>query len=227
MPSVKIPRKSTWTDMTPFVDVAFLILAFFIMATKFKPPQPVEITTPKSVSADRLKEQDAVHIEMDKEGRVFFNVTLLKPDADREVKRTVINNVNKARNLGLTDQEIESFVVNSFVGVPLNKLKPYLAMPEKQRSQVFEGIPVKDSANNELATWIAGATNAFYGRKLNFLIKGDNSSKYPSFKGVIEALRRNDIFKYQLITEPESVPVGTDLYRLQLSGKDVSTETEQ
>ncbi|HRF18171.1 MAG TPA: biopolymer transporter ExbD, partial [Chitinophagaceae bacterium] len=43
MPSVKIPRKSTDTDMTPFVDIAFLILSFFIMATKFKPPEPVEI----------------------------------------------------------------------------------------------------------------------------------------------------------------------------------------
>ncbi|MEI9810377.1 MAG: biopolymer transporter ExbD [Bacteroidota bacterium] len=32
--------------MTPFVDIAFLILSFFIMATKFKPPEPVAITTP-------------------------------------------------------------------------------------------------------------------------------------------------------------------------------------
>ena len=47
MPSVKMPRKSTDTDMTPFVDIAFLILSFFIMATKFKPPEPVPITTPR------------------------------------------------------------------------------------------------------------------------------------------------------------------------------------
>ncbi|HRO70510.1 MAG TPA: biopolymer transporter ExbD, partial [Chitinophagaceae bacterium] len=40
--------------MTPFVDIAFLILSFFIMATKFKPPEPVEITTPNSVSAGEL-----------------------------------------------------------------------------------------------------------------------------------------------------------------------------
>ncbi len=73
MPSVKMPKKSTVTDMTPFVDVAFLILFFFIMATKFKPPEPVEITTPKSVSSDKLKEQDAVQVEMDKLGRVFFD----------------------------------------------------------------------------------------------------------------------------------------------------------
>jgi biopolymer transport protein ExbD len=54
MPSVKIPKKSTDTDMTPFVDVAFLILSFFMLATKFKPPEPVEITTPNSVSTDKL-----------------------------------------------------------------------------------------------------------------------------------------------------------------------------
>ena len=46
MPHVKIAKKSTDTDMTPFVDIAFLILSFFIMATKFKPPEPVKVTTP-------------------------------------------------------------------------------------------------------------------------------------------------------------------------------------
>ena len=54
MPSAKIPRRSTDTDMTPFVDIAFLILSFFIMATKFKPPEPVEITTPGSVLSQKL-----------------------------------------------------------------------------------------------------------------------------------------------------------------------------
>ena len=49
MPHVKIVKKSTDTDMTPFVDIAFLILSFFIMATKFKPPEAVEIKTPASV----------------------------------------------------------------------------------------------------------------------------------------------------------------------------------
>ena len=62
MPSVKIPKKSTNVDMTPFVDVAFLILTFFIMATKFKPPSPVEVTTPSSVSADKYPDNDAVMI---------------------------------------------------------------------------------------------------------------------------------------------------------------------
>jgi hypothetical protein len=47
------------------------------------------------------------------------------------------------------------------------------------------------------------------------MIKGDNNAKFPSFKGVIEAMRRNDQFKYQLVTDPEGVPLGSDLYRRQ------------
>lgn len=210
MPSVKIPRKSTATDMTPFVDVAFLILAFFMLATKFKPPEPVEITTPKSVSSDKLKEQDALRVEMDKTGRVFFSVTVQK-SADNGIKLDLIKSINQKRNLGLTDAEMQNFVKTPIIGVPFSKVKALLDQPGMQQ----EGVPVLDSANNELTTWVNAAITVFQGHKLNYLIKGDNNAKYPVFKGVIDALRNNDQNKYQLITDPESVPSGTDLYKLQ------------
>lgn len=210
MPSVKIPRKSTATDMTPFVDVAFLILAFFMLATKFKPPEPVEITTPKSVSSDKLKEQDALRVEIDKTGRVFFSVTVQK-SADNGIKLDLIKSINQKRNLGLTDAEMQNFVKTPIIGVPFSKVKALLDQPGMQQ----EGVPVLDSANNELTTWVNAAITVFQGHKLNYLIKGDNNAKYPVFKGVIDALRNNDQNKYQLITDPESVPSGTDLYKLQ------------
>ena len=75
MPHVKIPRKSTDTDMTPFVDIAFLILSFFIMATKFKPPEPVKVETPSSVSSDILEESNAMLITIDADSKVFFNIS--------------------------------------------------------------------------------------------------------------------------------------------------------
>jgi biopolymer transport protein ExbD len=215
MPSVKIPKKSTATDMTPFVDVAFLILSFFMLATKFKPPEPVEITTPRSVSSDKLKEQDALLIEMDKNGRVYFTVNVQK-SADEGIKKTVIEGINKARNLGLTQSEMNSFAKNTTVGVPFTGLKSLLAMSDEDRLKVKQpGIPVTDTLNNELTTWVATAVSAFQGHKLNYMIKGDNAAKYPSFKGIIDALRKNDINKYQLITDPEGVPAGTDLYKIQ------------
>jgi biopolymer transport protein ExbD len=50
------------------------------------------------------------------------------------------------------------------------------------------------------------------------LIKGDNAAKYPAFKNVLAAFKKNDIYKFQLVTSPESAPEGTELYR-QREGK--------
>ena len=106
MPSVKIPRKSTDTDMTPFVDIAFLILSFFIMATKFKPPEPVEITTPGSVLSQKLPENNAVMISIDSSNRVFFSVLSEKDPGKYDA---IINGINTSQNLGLSPAEIANF----------------------------------------------------------------------------------------------------------------------
>ena len=211
MPSVKIPRKSTATDMTPFVDVAFLILSFFMLATKFKPPEPVTITTPHSVSTEKLKENDAVLISFDSVGHVYFTMNVKKVDeASNARKATFIRNISQLRNLGLTDKEVDSWVRLSIIGSPFSQVKQVLASPARGNIRQ-PGIPV-DSTNNELTTWLAQARIAYQGSTALFMIKGDNNAKYPSFKGVIQALRANDIYKYQLITDPEGVPSGTDLY---------------
>ena len=211
MPSVKVPRKSTDFDMTPFVDVAFLILSFFMLATKFKPPEPVTITTPHSVSSDKLKEQDAIQVEFDSSGRVFFTMNV-KKSVDESLKQDLISRINQAKNLGLTPTEMKNFAKNTTVGVPFSGLKSLLDVDPVQRQNVRQtGIPV-DSTNNELTVWINNAITTFQGHTINYMIKGDNNAKYPSFKGVMDALRANDQYKYQLITDPKSVPAGTDLY---------------
>jgi biopolymer transport protein ExbD len=216
MPSIKIPRKAADTDMTPFVDVAFLILFFFIMATKFKPPEAVEITTPNSVSSKTLEEKDGILVELDKDGRVFFG---MQAEKDPEAKYAVIKNLNSTRNLGLSEAEMKNFVRTHSIGVPFNQLKGLLSTPiENQKNVKQPGIPVKDSATNELYFWVRDAVSAFAGKPLIYMVKGDNAAKYPDFKRVLEAFKRNDIYKFQLITSPESAPPGTDLYKTRNQG---------
>jgi len=212
MPSVKIARKSTDYDMTPFVDIAFLILSFFILATKFKPPEKVTVTTPKSVSADKLKEQDGLIVSFDSTGKVFLSVTVLKA-TNSDLYGEVISSINAAKSLGLTDAEKQAFSKQPMIGVPFARLKAYLSGQQVPET----GIPV-DSTNNELAQWVASANDVFRShtdRNLqpNYLIKGDNNASYPSFKGVIDAFRINQVFKFQLVTDPRSVPPGTELYK--------------
>lgn len=224
MPSVKIPRKSTATDMTPFVDVAFLILAFFMLATKFKPPEPVTITTPHSVSSSKLKEQDAILVSFDSAGHVYLTMNVQKKE-DEALKYELVKNLSQSRNLGLTEEEMRGFQKNSMIGSPFSKLKSVLALPNDQRGKVKEdGIPV-DSTNNELAAWLGSAKLIFEGKKADFMIKGDNNAKYPFFKGVIDAFRANDIFKYKLITDPKGVPEGSELYKKRQQGGGGDTES--
>lgn len=217
MPSVKIPRKSTFTDMTPFVDVAFLILSFFIMATKFKPPEPVEITTPGSVLSQKLPENNAVLISIDSSNRVFFSVL---SDKDKSKYDLVINGVNTTQNLGLSPAEIANFKNTFAVGVPFGGLKQLLATDAKAQATLKQpGIPVLDTLNNQLTYWIQAAKSAFAGEKLNYLIKGDAKSKYPTFEAVIAALKKNEEFKYNLVTSLDDIPAGTELYKKEAAGE--------
>lgn len=212
MPSVKIPKKSTATDMTPFVDVAFLILSFFMLATKFKPPEKVPIDPPGSVNSDQLPENDAVMISIDSSGRVFYSVLSQK---DPDFKVVVLKKLNEMRSLNLTPQQLASFKDVFAVGVPFANLGQYLSASKEEKDKFPEpGIPVLDSATNELVWWINASKAAFVDRDIklkDILIKGDGRSKFPTFDGVVSALKRNDEYKYQLVTALEGVPPGSEL----------------
>lgn len=217
MPKVNIVKKSTDTDMTPFVDIAFLILSFFIMATKFKPAEAVPITTPNSVSSQKLPENDAVMISIDKDDKVYFSIMAQK---DPQQARDIIKAAAQARNIPVTDAQVAGYFPGDMIGVPFNKLGAFLALPtDQKKTYVQEGIPVKDSANNELYYWIAAARSVFAGQPLKYLIKGDNVSKYPAFKAIIDALKKNDEQKYNLVTMPEGAPSGTELWVERNSSK--------
>ena len=54
---VRSKKTSTKIDMTPMVDLAFLLLTFFMLTTTFNKPQTMEITMPEKPKAeDKLPE---------------------------------------------------------------------------------------------------------------------------------------------------------------------------
>jgi len=207
MPSVKIKKTSPDNDMTPMVDLAFLILAFFMLATKFKPEEAVEISTPNSVSADAVPEKDVFTVSIDKEGRTFVSVD------NPEFRKVLIENINTTRNLGLSPVEMKAYTNAARVGVPFASLKQFLALnADEQKKLKQPGVPVADTTGGELYFWVRDALSAYSGRKLNLLIKADNATKYPAFKNVLNAFKKNDQNKFLLVTEPEDAPSGTPLH---------------
>jgi biopolymer transport protein ExbD len=53
-------------DMTPMVDVAFLLLIFFMCTTQFKPPEKDKITLPESNSEAKSPESEIITIAVTK-----------------------------------------------------------------------------------------------------------------------------------------------------------------
>ena len=74
MPKIKKRRLAIRIDMTPMVDVAFLLLTFFMLTTQFKPPQDVQIVLPASHSEFKLPEADVQTITITKDGSVYMGV---------------------------------------------------------------------------------------------------------------------------------------------------------
>ena len=74
MPKFKKGRVGIKIDMTPMVDVAFLLLTFFTLTTQFKPIEEVEIVLPSSHSPIKLPESDVAIITVSKAGGIYMSV---------------------------------------------------------------------------------------------------------------------------------------------------------
>ncbi len=211
MGRAKLPRKSTNIDMTAMCDVAFLLLSFFILTTKFKPAEAIAVTTPNSVAAKVAPDKDIVMITIDKDGKVFITMD------DEQKKEAVCTYLNTNLNLNMN---VAAFKKAGFFGAPFSSMASFLSLPEEQRKgDKLPGIPVLDSTDNQMNVWMRAIKDAYLGDKMNLLVKGDNAAKYPSFKAVIDAFKKNDELKFQMITNPESVPAGTELWKKTMAGE--------
>lgn len=214
----KIPRKSTNVDMTAMCDVAFLLLSFFILTTKFKPSEAVPINTPNSVASKIAPEEDVILISLNKDGKAFLS--LGDGTKDKEKKRNILTTISTARGLGLSEDDISKLVRAPFLGVPIAQLKQAAQIaPDKMNGDNMPGIPCQDTSNNEMIEWIQAAVTAYQGERMNLILKGDNVAKYPGFKNIIAAFKKNDQFKFQMVTNPESVPQGSDLWKNNVTGR--------
>ena len=74
MGRAKIKKKDTFIDMTAMSDVTVLLLTFFMLTSTFVKKEPVQVTTPASVSEIKIPETDVLQILVDQEGKIFMSL---------------------------------------------------------------------------------------------------------------------------------------------------------
>lgn len=66
-------------DMTPMVDVAFLLLTFFIMTTTMSRPQTMEINLPPGDAQVEIAESNLLTLRVREDGAIFWNIGVQPP----------------------------------------------------------------------------------------------------------------------------------------------------
>ena len=76
----KMRRLGVRMDMTPMVDVAFLLLTFFMLTTSMSRPQTMEINMPPSDVSVPVGETNLLTLRVKEDGSIFWNMGFEKPE---------------------------------------------------------------------------------------------------------------------------------------------------
>ncbi|MEM6804927.1 MAG: biopolymer transporter ExbD [Bacteroidota bacterium] len=197
-------------DMTAMVDVAFLLLTFFILTTtSFREESKIEVDTPSSVSSLTPPEKGLLTISVGDEGQVFVGMTDIGTRAQM-IERFEQEMKERDPNFSLSPEGKQYFTTLQEFGVPHEDLPRWLALQSEERS-AFEhtGISprVTDSTTmtgNDLKDWIRWGRMS--DQRMRFAIKGDSKTEIPAIEDVISSLQDWEVNSFSLITALEEGP---------------------
>ena len=193
MGRAQIKKKSTFIDMTAMSDVTVLLLTFIMLTSTFVKKEPVQVTTPASVSEIKIPETNVLQILVDPEGKIFMSL-----DKQQDMQ-AVLESMGEEYGIKFTPEQEKRFILSSTFGVPIRSMQKYLDLPEDQRDKVLknEGIPC-DSVDNQFKSWVRNARSA--NADLRIAIKADAATSYSVIKNVMNSLQDLRENRYNLIT---------------------------
>lgn len=187
--------------MTPMVDLAFLLVTFFMLTTQFRPQEAVTVDTPSSTANITVPDINIIQLTVAKDGLVYFDV-----DNVGDTRSKLLQKMDAKYKIGFTDQEIATFANLSGFGMPISQLKQWINSKPSERS-VFPqtGIPT-DSTGNELEDWVVNTrlTNP----KVRVAIKGDRDADFQAVKKVMSIVQdKAKVNRFNLLTNMEMAPM--------------------
>ena len=106
-------------DMTPMVDIAILLLIFYMSTTQFKPPQTREVVLPLSHSQIELPDKDVINITVTDMDSIFVDAVV---EVDKETETGAMVK-SKERVYETTSEDDVGNTINRFRAGQIGKLE--------------------------------------------------------------------------------------------------------
>ena len=209
-----MPKAAPSLDMTPMVDLAFLLVTFFMLTAAVRVSEPAVVDPPSSAS-DKLLPKNVIMVSVDPNGRAFFNVD------NPEVRIKVLDRMAAQYKAAFDDKDRKKFGGMASFGAPMAILREYINKDDNQRQQMKNtGIPY-DSLHNELKNWIdfgrfesltytktqkekaKSLGREFKVEPLRYAIKCDGKTNFILVKQILKTFTDLDIYQFNLITNLE------------------------
>ena len=175
---VRAKKSSTHIDMTPMVDLAFLLLTFFMLSTTFSKPKTMEINMP--VKPDKpdneLKVNNAVTLLLTDKNKIFWYFGEFKPEETK-----------------LDEASFSGDASNSLRKILLDKNKDANQRIKELEKKLVKG-EIKDTTFKRMRVDIQAEKQSLF-----VLIKTDDKAKYKNVIDALDECNITNVGKYALV----------------------------
>lgn len=175
-------KSSTRIDMTPMVDLAFLLLTFFVLTSTFSKPKTMELAYPKDTKdpKDQQKVNNALTFILSENDNIYYYSGEFYPPNNKDAKPPT--------TLSKTD-----FSPDGLRKILLDRNKPVIEAINKLEEK-YKNKEIADTTYKRLAINEKGKRES-----LTVLIKADDKAKYKNVVDVIDELNITNVGKYAVV----------------------------
>lgn len=187
---IRAKKSSTHIDMTPMVDLAFLLLTFFILTTTFSKPKTMDITMPVK---DKVEDEDRTKVPASQ------TMSILLTENDRIIWYKGIDDPTVPPVTNIASFSTGS--ANSIRNVLLEQNKLVYNQVKLVEDSVKRGlIEDKEEVIKQHKAWVKAAEK----KGLIVLIKPDDKSKYKNLVDMLDEMLVCNVGRYAIVDLSDS-----------------------
>ncbi|MCC7303731.1 MAG: biopolymer transporter ExbD [Bacteroidia bacterium] len=191
-------KSSTRIDMTPMVDLGFLLLTFFVLTATFSKPTTMEITMPIKDKDDtaHIKVKNVITIMLADNDRMFYYEGVLNPDGSTPVVETSFDQTKGIRKVLFEKQK---GIIDLFREIE----KEVKAMKGKISDDSIQKL--YDFRKNEIHKAKSGDEKLKGNQAtLTVIIKPDPKASYKNVIDMVDEMSIAQIGKYAIVDISDS-----------------------